>query len=130
MKLTVLDDLQKKWLLLYYCAVPRVNHIIRTAPPDLVYHYAQGHDAAILQTFGNIFHIPSDLFSDVKIVREFFPLGIDRPWDAGGSVGPRFVFKNSNSFGPLSGGLDGFVKVSIKSAFVNRFSHSVCPSIS
>eukprot|EP00959_Pyramimonas_sp_CCMP1952_P408431 8560070-Pyramimonas_sp.AAC.1 len=33
--ITKLSDLQVVWLLLYYCAMPRLNHILRTTPPEL-----------------------------------------------------------------------------------------------
>ena len=55
-----LSDLQVAWLLLYYCAVPRLNHILRTTPPALIRPLAASHDVAILATFRSIFNIPAD----------------------------------------------------------------------
>ena len=34
-------SLQSSWLLLYFCAVPRINFFLRTVPPDLVQPLAQ-----------------------------------------------------------------------------------------
>ena len=41
--------LQIAWLLLYYCAAQRANHLIRLLPPSLSVEYAEKHDRAILQ---------------------------------------------------------------------------------
>ena len=54
-----LSSLQVAWLLLYYCAVPRLNHILRTTPPNMTRALAESHDAAILSTFLNIFGVPT-----------------------------------------------------------------------
>ena len=35
-----LEDLQVAWLLLYFCAIPRANHILRLLPPSLSKNYA------------------------------------------------------------------------------------------
>jgi len=43
-----LEDLQVAWLLLYFCAVPRANHILRLLPPSLSATYASRHDSAII----------------------------------------------------------------------------------
>lgn len=42
---------QHAWLLLLFCAVPRANHVLRTAAPAQVEGYAAAHDAAIMRTF-------------------------------------------------------------------------------
>ncbi len=44
-----LPTLQVAWLLLYYCAAQRANHLIRLLPPTLSAEYAEKHDRAILQ---------------------------------------------------------------------------------
>ena len=44
------DALQYAWLLTYYCVVPRVNHLLRQVPPDLVETTAQRHDTFTLDT--------------------------------------------------------------------------------
>ena len=44
-----LPTLQIAWLLLYYCAAQRANHLIRLLPPSLSVDYAEKHDRAILQ---------------------------------------------------------------------------------
>ena len=41
--------LQIGWLLLYFCAATRANHLIRLLPPSLSTEYAERHDRAILQ---------------------------------------------------------------------------------
>eukprot|EP00959_Pyramimonas_sp_CCMP1952_P084749 1772279-Pyramimonas_sp.AAC.1 len=43
-----LPSLHAAWLLLYFCAVPRLNHVLRTLPPERVQPLAEEHDAAIL----------------------------------------------------------------------------------
>ena len=43
-----LPSLQIAWLLLYFCAAQRANHLIRLLPPSLSMEYAEKHDAAIL----------------------------------------------------------------------------------
>ena len=47
------------WLLLYYCAVPRLNHALRTTLPKMAFQFVESHDAAILETFMAIFQIPT-----------------------------------------------------------------------
>ena len=45
-----LPDLQCAWLLLYFSAVPRANHLLRAVPPTLVRRYAHDHDKAVWTT--------------------------------------------------------------------------------
>ena len=45
-----LPDLQCAWLLLYFSAVPRANHLLRAVPPNLVHSYAQRHDNEVWRT--------------------------------------------------------------------------------
>ena len=52
-----LPSLQSAWLLLYYCAVPRLNHLLRTLPPTIVQYIATQHDPTILDTFQRLFGI-------------------------------------------------------------------------
>ena len=42
-------NLQVAWLLLYFCAAQRANHLIRLLPPSLSVEYAEQHDRAILK---------------------------------------------------------------------------------
>ena len=44
-------------LILYYCAIPRLNHILRTLPPHLVRTLAVAHDVSIVTTFCKLFGI-------------------------------------------------------------------------
>ena len=53
-----LPSLQMAWLLLYYCAVPRLNHRLRTTPPSQSQVAAQTHDANVVRTFRELFGIP------------------------------------------------------------------------
>ena len=43
-------DLQYAWLLLYFSAVPRANHLLRAVPPSVVQSYARRHDEAVWHT--------------------------------------------------------------------------------
>ena len=45
-----LPDLQCAWLLLYFSAVPKANHLLRAVPPNLVHSYAQRHDNEVWRT--------------------------------------------------------------------------------
>ena len=49
-QLRELPDVQCAWLLLYYSAVPRANHLLRTVPPTAVTTYAQNHDNSVWLT--------------------------------------------------------------------------------
>ena len=53
-----LPSLQASWLLLYFCAVPRINHLLRTVPPDHNHGIADAHDASIQTAFRTTFGIP------------------------------------------------------------------------
>lgn len=55
-----LASLQAAWLLLYFCAVPRVNHLLRTLRPASVTEAARQHDAGVMQIFRGLFDIPSE----------------------------------------------------------------------
>ena len=39
-----LPDLQHAWLLVYFCIVPRANHLHRRVPPSLAQAFAAGFD--------------------------------------------------------------------------------------
>ena len=52
-----LASLQASWLLLYFCAVPRINHLLRNVPPSLVRSTAVRHDNAIQTVFKTLFGI-------------------------------------------------------------------------
>ena len=55
-----LTSLQSSWILLYLSAVPRINHLLRTVPPNLILPLAQAHDNAIFGAFAKIFGMPSE----------------------------------------------------------------------
>ena len=42
-----LEDVQKAWLLLYYCANSRANYYTRVVPPEYTGVYARGHDQCL-----------------------------------------------------------------------------------
>jgi hypothetical protein len=46
-----MESLQAAWLLLYFCAVPRANHLLRAVPPSQAAGYAEAHDNRILTAF-------------------------------------------------------------------------------
>ena len=52
-----LPSLQAAWLMLYFCAVPRLNHLLRTTPPTQSRAAAEAHDNNVLRTFKSIFGI-------------------------------------------------------------------------
>ena len=54
-----LTSLQTAWLILYFCAVPKINHLLRTLPPTHAVGPARLHDEAILHVFTQLFGIPS-----------------------------------------------------------------------
>ena len=47
-------DLQCAFLLLFYCAVPRANHLIRILPPSISRKYAEAHDLAIFEALTSL----------------------------------------------------------------------------
>ena len=55
-----LGSLQMRWLLLYYCAAPRMNHILRTTPPNLALTYATRHDQLMIETLAHSFQYQVD----------------------------------------------------------------------
>ena len=54
-----LASLQVSWLILFFCAVPRLNHLLRTLAPRLVEQLAESHDSRIQEVFASLFHVPS-----------------------------------------------------------------------
>ena len=53
-----IPDLQCAWNLLLYCASPRMNHTLRTLPPDLSADYARNHDAAMRDCLAQLLQRP------------------------------------------------------------------------
>ena len=47
-RICALPELQHAWLLLSYCAAPRANYRLRTAPPAQTAAYAADHDQRVL----------------------------------------------------------------------------------
>ena len=43
-RIPAIQDVQAAWLLLLYCAVPRVNYWLRTVQPELTASFAERHD--------------------------------------------------------------------------------------
>ena len=54
-ELPKLSDLQHAWVLLSQSAVPRANHTIRILPPSQSKFYASRHDAALWESFCQVF---------------------------------------------------------------------------
>ena len=54
-----LPSLQASWLLLYFCAVPRINHLLRTVPPQHALVMARQHDSNVLRCFREMFGVAS-----------------------------------------------------------------------
>eukprot|EP00959_Pyramimonas_sp_CCMP1952_P072284 1509619-Pyramimonas_sp.AAC.1 len=66
-----LPSLQAAWLMLYFCAVPRLNHLLRTTPPAQSRAAAEAQDNNVLRTFKQVFGIHSperwdDIFHGVS----------------------------------------------------------------
>ena len=57
--ITQLASLQISWLLVYFCAVPRLNHLLRTLSPRIVEELAQEHDQRIWDAFSVLFSLPT-----------------------------------------------------------------------
>ena len=55
-----LASLQAAWLFLYFCAVPRINHRLRTVPPIFIQNIAHSHDTVIYNTFSKLFGISAE----------------------------------------------------------------------
>ena len=56
-QLLKLASLQASWLILYFCAGPRVNYLLRTLPPSKAQGVAEAHDVAIMEAFGGLHSI-------------------------------------------------------------------------
>ena len=50
---------QVAWLLFYFCAVPRANHLLRTVPPQQVAPYAAAHDQRMHMEFRRLLGLAS-----------------------------------------------------------------------
>ena len=53
-KLTLLENMQSASLLLRYCGVGNINHLLRTVPPASVREAAKIHDSNVLESFQSI----------------------------------------------------------------------------
>ena len=53
-----IDDLQASWFLLFFCASPRCNHILRTTAPALAADFAADHDVAVAGCLQQVFGGP------------------------------------------------------------------------
>jgi len=67
-KLDHIDDLQIGWLLLFYCASPRANYILRTVPPTACAEYTRHRDTRIREVLANIFQLAPEILSDSAII--------------------------------------------------------------
>ena len=62
-----LGDLQVSWLLLYFCAANRANHIIRLLPPNISDSYAEMHDRAKFQCLEGLLQIPGAVSKNFQV---------------------------------------------------------------
>ena len=53
-----IEDPQSAFLLLFYCAVPRANHLLRMLPPSISAEYAEMHDDGVFEVLGHILGSP------------------------------------------------------------------------
>ena len=53
-----LPQSQHYWLLLYFCLVPRFNHLLRQVPPSLIQHTAHAFDNLTLSALGHLLDLP------------------------------------------------------------------------
>ena len=77
-QLPKLASLQVAWLLLYFCAVPRINHLLRTVAPTLVRGIAENHDNAIQNTFRILFNIAEEDVWDINLHGVSFQLAMQQ----------------------------------------------------
>lgn len=59
-QLPALPDLQASWLLLLYCAAPRVYYALRGLRPDLTRTFAATHDTAVRTCLAQLLQLPTD----------------------------------------------------------------------
>ena len=64
-----LPSIQVAWLLLYFCIVPKINHLLRTLSPASVENIASLHDNRALDTFRFLFCIPNEDAWDIRLQR-------------------------------------------------------------
>ena len=57
--LPTVPDLQSAWLLLLYCAGPRVHHALRGVRPELSEEFADQHDQSVSQCLAALLQLPS-----------------------------------------------------------------------
>ena len=58
------SSVQHAWLLLYYCGIPRSNHLLRTIPPETVSDYAGKFDRKIKATLSSILRLDINSIED------------------------------------------------------------------
>ena len=56
-ELPELPDLQCAWLLLYFSAAARANHLLRVVPPGEIATYAMLHDDAVWDALCSLLHV-------------------------------------------------------------------------
>ena len=73
-KIPSMRNLLSAWLMLMYCAAPRANHILRTTPPSLAYHYADAHDDAVRRCLAALLQVPEPLLANNDETRRVLEL--------------------------------------------------------
>ena len=73
---------QHAWLLLYYCLVPRANHLLRQTPPSMASVAAQAHDRvtgdtlARLLGYAGVHQMPTDAVAQARLPARLGGLGL------------------------------------------------------
>ena len=62
-----ITSVQNAWLLLYFCAAPRANHLLRTIAPHQIHPYAIAHDHRITSEFRRLLGLPQNGDDDSRI---------------------------------------------------------------
>eukprot|EP00973_Karenia_brevis_P040070 5532952-Karenia_brevis.AAC.1 len=69
-----MPSLQVAWNLFYFCAVPRINHLLRTVAPAQIFNVAAAHDQAILNTFRMLFAVQESVADHTDLHRSNYAL--------------------------------------------------------
>ena len=69
-KLPEIPHLQVSWLLMYFCASPRANFVLRTVPPSLCRQYAQERDALIRGSLAKLFAFNNGYLSNQRLMAQ------------------------------------------------------------
>ena len=86
-RIPLLDDTQSAWALLLHCAGSRENYLLRLIRPELVQHFAEGHNAGLWRCLARI--LPASTGADpIAKTTASLPLSM-------GGLGLRDAFRTS-----------------------------------